>query len=317
METWGLQRPDHLRNWGEVTDIDEVGEVPLRDDNRQPVERQDFQPGGKFRFIVKLFIGFVEVKDQTSQPRTELETEENDIDYYEDEVGPEVENQDEFEASEADFESAIRGRDDERITQTTATGYLVKPNVLATTGHCVLGRHGHARYVKAYIGYEGRNPNTREPLMTGSVQRSWGIGIIVPAGWVDHRYRTCDVAFIRLQNSFTNINPAIIGATPDSYRDDILIVGCPRDRQGGDWMHAGTGRYVRNVSDRPYRGIVKHSVSTYNANPATGRVWGSGIAAFDEMFSAGNVGKTPASVNPAPADAPLPFDTQVRGATAA
>ncbi|KAL9112575.1 MAG: hypothetical protein Q9227_003146 [Pyrenula ochraceoflavens] len=284
----------------QVPDSGEVMEVALENDDRKRVDREDYQIGSKFRshmliVIVKLFIGYdkrgqnVSKGDQIEawnedQPTDEAETwgEYSDDDMFE--------NEDEFEdEDELDYEDYIDPKEGdsawervaldkhlqkptsksvkrtkrEQVIEVQGTGYLIRKNLVVTAGHCVCGRYGHATYVKAFIGYHGRDSKTKDPLMTGDVEYNWGVGAAVPAEWADRRSILADVAFVQLAEDFVGVEPVPYAITPNDPPGKLWVVGYPGDRDNGNQMYVGTGGYFRKVSEEPIPGKVKHLVSTY------------------------------------------------------
>ncbi|KAL8825654.1 MAG: hypothetical protein Q9191_004279 [Dirinaria sp. TL-2023a] len=108
------------------------------------------------------------------------------------------------------------------------TGWLIRPDVLVTAGHCSYSWNhslGRATEVKAYIGYQGdasvNSPNTQ----FRPVKR-----IVIREGWLKGRgARNFDVSFMQVEKPFTGIKPIVYTETPQSGEYPLGVVGYPAD----------------------------------------------------------------------------------------
>jgi V8-like Glu-specific endopeptidase len=115
-----------------------------------------------------------------------------------------------------------------------ATGWLIRPDLLVTAGHCAYDWGdlpdrkplGRAVAVEAYIGYNGKTS-----IGTENVQFRRGTQIVTTEGWVKSSHnRRNDVSFIKLNKPFTGVTPFKYTATPGKNNDVIGVVGYPGDK---------------------------------------------------------------------------------------
>lgn len=108
------------------------------------------------------------------------------------------------------------------------TGWLIKPDLLVTAGHCTYDwghKLGRATEVKAYIGYKG-NSSIKGP----SVQFRTGKRIVTTEGWLKTRgSKSFDVGFIQVNKPFTGITPIKYEDTPKEGQLNLGVVGYPGD----------------------------------------------------------------------------------------
>jgi hypothetical protein len=150
------------------------------------------------------------------------------------------------------------------LKEYSGTGWLVAKDLVVTAGHNVShAAHGRAESVRAFIGYENRSSIENPP--DGMEERN-GHLVATPAEWHFHRTVKFDVAFLRLERSFNKVRPIQYIQTPDNTEQNLLVVGYPGDAPGlffNGRMCYGEGRYFSALSSEPYRGLIKHTVSTY------------------------------------------------------
>jgi V8-like Glu-specific endopeptidase len=111
-----------------------------------------------------------------------------------------------------------------------ATGWLIRPDLVVTAGHCV---YDHAHYlgklthIKAYIGYAGKDSITDPGSM---VQMRIGKSVCTTSKWFESGVsETGDVAFVLLEKPFTDVKPIKYAETPLSDTLKLGIVGYPGD----------------------------------------------------------------------------------------
>ncbi|KAL9010457.1 MAG: hypothetical protein Q9173_004607 [Seirophora scorigena] len=108
------------------------------------------------------------------------------------------------------------------------TGWLVKPDVFVTAGHCSYDwSHslGRATEVKAYIGYHGNQSVKKPETQFRHVTR-----IVTTEGWLRGRgAKNFDVSFMQVEKPFTDITPIVYSETPESGEYTIGVVGYPGD----------------------------------------------------------------------------------------
>lgn len=116
--------------------------------------------------------------------------------------------------------------DDIRYAQ--GTGWLIKPDLLVTAGHCAYDhtyQFGKASQVKAYLGYNGK-----ASLTSPTVQFRSGKRIATTKEWVTSDVnRAYDVSFIQLDKPFDGIVPILYQPTPATGKLTIGVVGYPAD----------------------------------------------------------------------------------------
>ncbi|KAL3457918.1 trypsin-like cysteine/serine peptidase domain-containing protein [Aspergillus heterothallicus] len=114
-----------------------------------------------------------------------------------------------------------------------ATGFLIRDDLVVTAGHCAYDRSydlGRLEQAKVYIGYTGR-PNVND----AEVEFRSGQNVATTNEWIDGEHAEADLAFIKLDEPFYQVNPIEYKNTPTSARKVIGVVGYPGDiRQNGE-----------------------------------------------------------------------------------
>ena len=109
-----------------------------------------------------------------------------------------------------------------------ATGWLAAPDLVVTAGQSAYDwsyKMGHLTQVKAYIGYNGK-ASIRDP----NVQFRQGSLVATTAEWLRSKgVRAYDIAFIKLQQPFSRVNPIKFEDTPKSGLASLGIVGYAGD----------------------------------------------------------------------------------------
>lgn len=125
-----------------------------------------------------------------------------------------------------------------------ATGWLIRPDLLVTAGHCAFDwshEQGHLTNVKAYIGYSGRE-SIKDPAY--DVQGRIGLRAATTSLWLesgDNKPR--DVSFILLQHPFDDITPFDFRDTPLSGNVELGVAGYPGDLVKEDTGEKGACMY--------------------------------------------------------------------------
>ncbi|KAL2835403.1 trypsin-like cysteine/serine peptidase domain-containing protein [Aspergillus pseudoustus] len=114
-----------------------------------------------------------------------------------------------------------------------ATGFLIRDDLVVTAGHCAYDRSyelGRLEEVKVYVGYTGRsNVNDAE------VEFRSGQNVATTNEWLEGERAEADLAFIKLDEPFYQVNPIEYKNTPASARKVIGVVGYPGDiKQNGE-----------------------------------------------------------------------------------
>ncbi|KAF6227395.1 hypothetical protein HO133_008839 [Letharia lupina] len=108
------------------------------------------------------------------------------------------------------------------------TGWLIKPDVLVTAGHCSYDwshKLGRATEVKAYIGYDGHQAEKDPNVQFRHVKR-----IVTTEGWVTTKgQKSFDVSFMQVDKPFTGITPLRFEETPSQGKIVLGVVGYPGD----------------------------------------------------------------------------------------
>jgi hypothetical protein len=186
----------------------ESGESVIgENDERVQVPDQDFAPGGKYRcmYLPMLLCAYV---DSVFSHRQALHS---------------------LRVSEA-WQWAM------------GTGWLIRPDLLVTAGHCSYDwshNLGRATEVKAYIGYKGN-----ESIKTPNVQFRHVSRIVTTMGWLRGKgAKNFDVSFMRLDKPFTGVTPLKYKETPPAGEAEIGVVGYPGDLQDMVTKEKGANMY--------------------------------------------------------------------------
>lgn len=122
------------------------------------------------------------------------------------------------------------------------TGWLIKPDLLVTAGHCVFDwqhKLGRVEEVKAYIGYSGR-----ASVNTPDVQFRKGARVASTAEWLRTKgARSYDVGFIKVSKPFTGVTPIRFADTPKQGADNLGVVGYPGDLRDEATREPGAHMY--------------------------------------------------------------------------
>ena len=109
-----------------------------------------------------------------------------------------------------------------------ATGWLIKPDIFVTAGHCSYDwshEMGRATEVKAYIGYSGHQLEKDPSVQFRHVKR-----IVTTEGWVKAKgHKSSDVSFMQVDVPFTGIAPVLFEETPPKAHTILGVVGYPGD----------------------------------------------------------------------------------------
>lgn len=113
---------------------------------------------------------------------------------------------------------------------TTATGWLLKDDLVVTAAHCIYNNNQRATCVKACIGYSA---SLRLTDISAGEQR-FVKRIALPFEWIDAGTEQHDVAFLQLNSPFENATP-IVRDTPEiNARQQFTIIGYPTDLGTGE-----------------------------------------------------------------------------------
>lgn len=122
------------------------------------------------------------------------------------------------------------------------TGWLIRPDILVTAGHCAYDwkrQLGRATEVQCYVGYDGRQSVKSPNVQFRSVKR-----VVTTEGWIKAKgQRSFDVSFMQVDRPFTGIRPVEFDSTPDKANTTIGVVGFPSDLTDGDSGERGAHMY--------------------------------------------------------------------------
>ena len=108
------------------------------------------------------------------------------------------------------------------------TGWLIRPDIFVTAGHCSydwVHKMGRATEVKAYIGYDGNQSEKDSNVQFRHVKR-----IVTTEGWVKTKgQKSFDVSFMQVDVPFTGITPVRFEETPSEGDLVLGVVGYPGD----------------------------------------------------------------------------------------
>ncbi|RPA76937.1 trypsin-like serine protease [Ascobolus immersus RN42] len=151
--------------------------------------------------------------------------------------------------------------------QILGTGWLIRPDLLVTAGHCVYDWNknlGRAVEIKAYIGYSGR-----DKYKSDDVQFRRGAKVVTSPGWLSSKLnKNNDLALVRLDKPFTGITPIKYLNTPLVGAAQLGVVGYPADLSKESTEEKGAEMYEmfatvafdRNRSDL---NMLDYPISTY------------------------------------------------------
>jgi V8-like Glu-specific endopeptidase len=159
-----------------------------------------------------------------------------------------------------------------------ATGWLIRPDLLVTAGHCAFDwarNLGRLVQVKAYIGYYGEG-SVDDP----AVQFRYGSRIATTLEWLTTKgNRSFDVAFIKLNKPFEGVGCFQFADTPLSDTIDIGVVGYPGDLKDPKTKEPGAFMYEMylptkyNLANSEWR-MLEYEIDTYGGKSlqADGRI---------------------------------------------
>jgi len=153
----------------------------------------------------------------------------------------------------------------------SCTGYLVRPDVMVTAGHCAFERNRATTEMDVYIGYHGV-----DDLDDPKVQKRRATKIVVSQAWVDNFAAgppaispVADVAFVLLNEGFNGVTPYKYSSTPVQFSAEIAIPGYPGDRVDSDnpleiaaEMYVGTGNVTVDLKKSCYN-MLAHDIDTF------------------------------------------------------
>ncbi|KAI4230203.1 MAG: hypothetical protein LQ349_006282 [Xanthoria aureola] len=151
-----------------------------------------------------------------------------------------------------------------------ATGWLIAPDLLVTAGHCVFDwgyNQGKLVEIKAYIGYHGKT-NANDP----NVQFRKGKRVTTTPDWLKSgKYRSADLALIKVEPPFENVTPINYTDTPANGLAKLGVVGYPGDLRDSKTGEAGAHMYESyeptswSLAKNEY-GMLEYQVDTYGGN---------------------------------------------------
>ncbi|KAK8054389.1 hypothetical protein PG996_013690 [Apiospora saccharicola] len=153
-----------------------------------------------------------------------------------------------------------------------ATGWLIRPDLLVTAGHCAFdwGHNlGRLVQVKCYIGYNGHESihDARAHVQFRSGKR-----VATTLEWMTAKNnRNFDVSFIQVDRAFEGITPYQFADTPLSGTASIGVVGYPGDLRDERTKEVGAHMYEMfqsntwNLAESQWR-MMEYQIDTYGGN---------------------------------------------------
>ncbi|KAK7976389.1 hypothetical protein PG989_014852 [Apiospora arundinis] len=153
-----------------------------------------------------------------------------------------------------------------------ATGWLIRPDLLVTAGHCAFdwGHNlGRLVQVKCYIGYNGHESihDARAHVQFRSGKR-----VATTLEWMTAKNnRNFDVSFIQVDRPFDGITPYQFADTPLSGTTSIGVVGYPGDLKDEKTKEVGAHMYEMfqsntwNLAESQWR-MMEYQIDTYGGN---------------------------------------------------
>jgi hypothetical protein len=147
------------------------------------------------------------------------------------------------------------------------SGWLIRPDLLVTAGHCVFDhsrKYGPAIAIKAYIGYHGKKSIDSDK----SVQFRQGKRIVTTTEWLSGpENRPNDVAFIQLDQPFSGkLGNFTYENTPPKGKGMLGVVGYPADKdldsEKGALMYEEFSNIAYDLSTSP-RHMLAYKISTF------------------------------------------------------
>ena len=118
--------------------------------------------------------------------------------------------------------------DDDRWAM--GTGWLIRPDVMATAGHCAYDWRdaiGRAVHINAYVGYHGKASIKTDP----NIQTRRAKRIVTTPGWLtSKKNRINNVSFIFLNEPFTQVKLFTFDSTPMQGNEMLGVLGYPGDK---------------------------------------------------------------------------------------
>ena len=153
-----------------------------------------------------------------------------------------------------------------------ATGWLVKPDIFVTAGHCSYDwghKLGRATEVKAYIGYDGHQSEKEPDVQFRSVKK-----IVTTEGWVKSKgHKAFDVSFMQVDAPFTEITPVRFEETPSSGSLTLGVVGYPADLPDKKTGEKGAHMYEMFLSTEFDLSTQADTMLEYQIDTFGGKSW--------------------------------------------
>ncbi|KAF2811320.1 trypsin-like serine protease, partial [Mytilinidion resinicola] len=153
-----------------------------------------------------------------------------------------------------------------------ATGWLIRPDLLVTAGHCAFDwahNMGRLVQVKCYIGYNGNN-SIKD--YSANVQCRQGKRVATTLDWLTAKgNRAFDASFILLDSPFEGITPFKFADTPLSGSMSLGVVGYPGDLKDPATNEPGAHMYEMflptkfNLVDSQWR-MLEYEIDTFGGN---------------------------------------------------
>ncbi|KAI5863267.1 ATP synthase F1 [Durotheca rogersii] len=105
---------------------------------------------------------------------------------------------------------------------TTATGWLLKDDLVVTAAHCLYHDGQRATCIRACIGYNASSEDAAgdQRLVTR---------VALPLEWIRDKTEARDIAFLQLNGPFQNATPIAYGTPEVNALQEFAVIGYPAD----------------------------------------------------------------------------------------
>lgn len=112
-------------------------------------------------------------------------------------------------------------------TWTTATGWLLKDDIVVTAAHCVYNNSQRATSVKVCIGYNAKG--SKDANVSAACEQRFVNRIALPLEWITAETEPHDMAFLQLKSPFQNVTPIVCDTPEINAWRQLTVIGYPTD----------------------------------------------------------------------------------------